>query len=117
MTRVMLVEDHASFRQAIAFVLEREPDFELAAQASTLEEARRLLAGKETADVVVVDLHLPDGDGNDLVREVREARPLASVLVLSMSPGEAGGAGADEVLGKDSLFEEIVGTIRRLGKG
>ena len=41
-TRVMLVEDHAPFRQAIAHVLEREPDLELAAQAGTLGEARLL---------------------------------------------------------------------------
>ena len=116
MTKVMLVEDHASFRQAIAFILEREPDFELAAQAGTLEEARRLL-GEQDPDVVVVDLHLPDGDGNELVREIRESNARSAVLVLSMSPGEAGGSEADEVLGKDSLFEEIVGTIRRLGKG
>lgn len=114
MKRVMLVEDHDPFRQAIAFILEREPEIKVVAQAGTLEEARRLL-GEQDVDVVVVDLHLPDGDGNDLVREIRESN--ARSAVLSMSPGEAGGAGADEVLGKDSLFEEIVGTIRRLGKG
>ena len=116
MTRVMLVEDHASFRQAIALILNREPDFELAVQAGTLEEARRLLA-EQDVDVVVVDLHLPDGHGNDLIREIREANPRASVLVLSMSPGEAEEVGADGVLAKDSLFDEIVDTIRRLGNG
>lgn len=112
----MLVEDHAPFRQAIALILNREPDFESAVQAGTLEEARRLLAEQEM-DVVVVDLHLPDGDGNDLIGEIREANPLASVLVLTMAPAEAAGTGADAVLSKDALFHEIIATIRRLGNG
>ena len=115
MKRVMLVEDHASFRQAIAFILDREPGIKVVAQAGTLGEARRLLAEKDV-DVAILDLHLPDGDGNDLIREIRASNPLASVLILSMSPGEAGGAGADEVLAKDALFDEVVGTIKRLGK-
>ncbi len=112
----MLVENHDPFRQAIALILEREPDFELVAQAGTLGEARRLLAEREV-DVAVVDLRLPDGDGTDLIQELKEANPPASVLVLSMSPGEAEEVGADGVLGKDALFEEIIGTIRRLGNG
>lgn len=116
MTRVMLVEDHDPFRQAIALILNREPGIEVVAQAGTLEGARRLLA-EQDVDVAVVDLRLPDGDGNDLIREFKEGNPRASVLVLSMSPGEAEEVGADEVLAKDSLFEEIVGTIRRLGNG
>ena len=114
MTRVMLVEDHAPFRQAIAFILDREAGIELVAQAGTLEEARRFLA-EQDVDVAILDLHLPDGNGSDLIGEIREDHPRASVLLLSMSPGEAEEAGADVVLGKDALFEEIIGTIRRLG--
>ena len=112
----MLVEDHDPFRQAIALVLEREPDFEVVGQAGTLAQARRVLAERDV-DVAVVDLRLPDGDGSDLIQELKEANPRASVLVLSMSPGEAEEVGADRVLGKDALFEEIIGTIRRLGNG
>ena len=40
--RVLLVEDHASFRQALAFMLEREPGFEVAGQVGSLSEAREL---------------------------------------------------------------------------
>ena len=115
----MLVEDHAPFRQAIAFILGREAEIELVAQAGTLGEARRVLAEREL-DVVILDLHLPDGDGNDLIGEIREAHPRVSVVVLSLFPEqaeEAGGAGADVVLGKDAVFEEVVGTIRRIGNG
>ena len=114
MKRVMIVEDHASFRQAVALILQREEGIEVVAQAGTLEEARRLLA-EQDVDVAILDLHLPDGDGSDLIGEIREANPRASVLVLSMFPREAEGAGADEALGKDAVFEELVGTVRRLG--
>ncbi len=112
----MLVEDHASFRQAIALILDREAGIEVVAQAGTLEEARRLLAEREV-DVAILDLHLPDGDGKDLIAEVKGVNPHSSVLVLSVFPEQAEGAGADGVLPKDALFDEIVGTIKRLGSG
>ena len=41
MRRILLVEDHASFRQTLAFVFDQEPEFEVVAQAGTLAEARR----------------------------------------------------------------------------
>ena len=65
-TRILLVEDHASFRQALAFMFNREEQFSVVGQAGSLAEARE--AASE-ADVAVVDLGLPDGDGIDLVEE------------------------------------------------
>ncbi len=62
MIRVLLVEDHAAFREALAFLLNREPDLEVAAQAGSLAEARKALP-QGGFDVAVVDLGLPDGDG------------------------------------------------------
>ncbi len=116
MKRVMLVEDHPSFRQAVAFILDREAGIEVVAQAATLDEARRLLAERDI-DVAILDLHLPDGDGSDLIGEIREANPGCSVLMFSISPGVGEVAGADGVLAKDAPFDEVVGTIRRLGNG
>ena len=65
LVRVLLVEDHAAVRQALAAMFAREPDFAVVGQAATLAEARSLLSG---VDVAVVDLGLPDGDGADLIR-------------------------------------------------
>ena len=42
MTRVLLVEDHASFRESLAFLLNREPDFDVVAQAGTVADAASL---------------------------------------------------------------------------
>ena len=61
--RILLVDDHASFRQGVAAALEGEPGFSIVGQAGSLAEARGML--RET-DVGVFDLGLPDGHGGDL---------------------------------------------------
>ena len=117
--RAMLVEDHAAFRQALAYLLSGEPDLEVVAQAGSLAEAREALA-EEGLDVAVLDLALPDGDGTDLIVELRRRNPDISVVVLSaaMGPGdldEAVEAGADAVLDKIESLPTIANEVRRLG--
>lgn len=118
-TRILLIEDHASFRQALALMLEREPGFSVAAQAGSLSEARESL---EAVDVAVVDLGLPDGSGTELLGRLRESQPRAMSLVLtaSVEPAEfarAVEAGASGVMHKSSGIEEIVAAVRRLSEG
>ncbi len=74
MQRLLLVEDHASFRQTLALVFDAEPDFEVVAQAGTVAEARKVMGDRE-ADLAVVDLSLPDGEGVELIEDLREATP------------------------------------------
>jgi DNA-binding NarL/FixJ family response regulator len=117
--RVMLVEDHAAFRQALAFLLSGEPDLEVVAQAGSLAQARVALL-EEGLDVALLDLALPDGNGADLIGELRESNPGVSVVVLSaaMGPGdldEAVEAGADAVLDKIESLPTIANEVRRLG--
>jgi DNA-binding NarL/FixJ family response regulator len=119
--RTMLVEDHASFRQAIAFVLGLEPGFEVSLRR-VAAEARQVLEG---VDVAVVDLALPDGNRADLIDDLHRYNPGVKVLVLSatldqknlvsvVSAVEAGAAG---VLDKLADLDEIVGAVRRLEAG
>ena len=123
LTRILLVEDHASFRQALAFMFEREPEFKVIEQASTLAEARRLSGESlKNVDVAVVDLGLPDGDGLNLVEDFSSSVPRITTLVLSASlePGRlarAVEAGAAGVLHKSSPIKEIVDAVRRLKAG
>src|SRR5215204_2936070 len=84
MRRILLVEDHASFRQTLAFVFDQQHEFEVVAQAGTLAEARRAMDGAE-ADLGVIDLTLPDGEGTELIEELREANPDFVALVLTAS--------------------------------
>jgi DNA-binding NarL/FixJ family response regulator len=115
-TRVLLVEDHALFRQALSLLLYRHPDVEVM-QAGTLAEARLLLGG---VDVVALDDYLPDGAGTDLIVEVRTNNPGASVLVLNDAPDSATrryalAAGADRVISKAESALTIVDEIKGLG--
>jgi DNA-binding NarL/FixJ family response regulator len=117
----MLVDDHADFRHLMAVLLGREPDLEVVAQAGSLAEARHRAASL-SFDVVVLDLGLPDGNGVDLIGEVREFNAGAAVLILSASLHptnlkRATEEGADEILDKLASSAEIVGAIRRLGTG
>ena len=119
--RVMLVEDHAAFRRAIATLVDLEPDLEVVAQAESLDGARRH-AASVGFDVAVMDLGLPDGDGVDLIRELRRVASGAALLILSNSLDptnlkRATDAGADEVLPKIAAPTEVIGAIRRLGSG
>jgi two-component system nitrate/nitrite response regulator NarL len=120
--RVLLVEDHASFRQALAFMLEREPGFEVAEQVGSLAEARELDGETlENVEVAIVDLALPDGDGLDLIEDF-SSQPQTMTLVLSASlePGRfarAVEAGASGVLHKSTPIKDIVEAVRKLRAG
>jgi DNA-binding NarL/FixJ family response regulator len=114
MLRILLVDDHAMFCDALSRVLSRFPDIEVVAQAASLAEARAKLEG---IDVVLADRNLPDGDGLELVATLREASPGAALLVMSTTleevhPGEALDAGASGVVDKVASPEEIAARIR-----
>ncbi len=114
--RVLLVEDHALFRQALSLLLYRCQQMEVI-QAGTLAEARLLLGG---VDVVALDNILPDGAGVDLIGDVRSSNPRASVLVLSDAPDSTNSesaleAGADAVLSKVESPFTIIEEIKLLG--
>jgi DNA-binding NarL/FixJ family response regulator len=121
-TRILLVEDHASFRQTLAFMFGREGEFVVTGQAGSLEEARALLCKEPDGfDVAVVDLALPDGDGYGLIEEL-SVRPGMTTLVLSASLeparfARAVEAGASGVLHKSAAIGEIVDAVRRLRAG
>jgi DNA-binding NarL/FixJ family response regulator len=119
--RVLLVEDQADFRRLMVALLARQPDLEVVAQAGSLTEARKQ-AVEVSFDVAVLDLGLPDGNGADLIADLRGPNPGAAVLVLSASldPASlerAAEAGADEIMDKLATPIELIGAIRRLGTG
>ena len=118
-TRILLVEDHATVRQALAFFFEREPGFEVVAQAGSLAELAEL---EPDFDVAIVDLGLPDGDGIDAVRDLRRASPHGMVLILSGSLDRAQfaravEAGATGALHKNAMLDEIVDAVKKLEAG
>lgn len=119
----MVVDDHNTFRDPLAFMLEREPDLTVVARPRSLSEAREDLQSAEHAvDVAIVDLNLPDGSGTDLIRELRSSLPRAMALVLSATTDQkhlasAIEAGAAGVMHKSAPMSDLVEAVRRLAAG
>ncbi|WP_228282255.1 response regulator transcription factor [Rubrobacter tropicus] len=114
-TKILLVEDHHLLRQALAEILGRERDFLVVAQAGSLAEARGLLEG---VDVAIVDPGLPDGDGTELISELREASPGCIALIMTASLdrtrfARAVEAGAAGMIHKASYLQEVIDAVRR----
>ena len=121
--RIMILDDHDTFRDPLAFMLQREPDLTVVARPRSLYEASEILEDAEFAvDVALVDLNLPDGSGADLIKELRDSRPRATALVLSATADQrhlamAIEAGAAGVMHKSAPMGELVEAVRRLATG
>jgi two-component system, NarL family, response regulator DevR len=119
---VLLVEDHTVFREALGFLLAREPQTCVVGQAGSIAEARRVLKGLRTLDAALLDLGLPDGDGTDLMSVIRADFPNCAMLVLTASAEwrdqvHAIQAGAVGVLHKSAPLEDILRDLRRVAAG
>ena len=87
MTRVLLVDDHPMIAAALGMLL-RGTDYELLERARTAAEASKLLS-KLKPDLVLLDVHLPDGSGLDVLRKLWSARTRPSVILLTAGMDEA----------------------------
>ena len=125
MIRVLLVDDHLSFREPLAFMIEREPDIVVVAEAGSLAETRSALwdlSGRDEIDVAILDISLPDGEGVELVGDLRASHPGSAVLMLSAAKDEirfvrAVEAGASGVMHKSVRVAAIIDAVRRLHAG
>ena len=114
--QVALVEDDPSFEQAFAMAIQAAPDMALAGVARNCRQARALL-DQPSAQVLLVDLGLPDGPGIDLIRLAQYRWPTCHVMVSTVFGDEAHvmqslEAGATGYLLKDSSPERIIDGIR-----
>ncbi|MDX6372245.1 MAG: hypothetical protein QOD98_1233 [Nocardioidaceae bacterium] len=81
--RVLVVEDEATAAEAHAAYVGRVPGFELAGTARSANDAARFLAGDPLVDLVLLDMHLPDGHGLGLLQRVRAAGHRADVIAVT----------------------------------
>ncbi|HET7901896.1 MAG TPA: response regulator transcription factor [Candidatus Nanopelagicales bacterium] len=113
---VLLVDDHELIRQGLRRAFERDGDFEIAGEAGSLSDARRLLT-LMSPDVVILDVRLPDGNGLEACRKVRADNPEIGIVILTMYAGddqlfEALEAGASAFVPKNAPSEDVVAAAR-----
>ena len=119
--RVMVVDDHEIVRRGLVRLLDRRPGFDVVAEAGTVAEA--VAAARRTEpDIVVMDLHLPDGSGIDACRRIRAESPGVRVAILTIYPVEqavraAAEAGASAYLLKELRGRELVASLEAVGRG
>jgi two-component system, NarL family, response regulator DevR len=119
-TRVFLLDDHEVVRRGLRELLE-EAGFEIAGEASTAEEALARIPSTRP-DVAVLDVRLPDGNGVEVCREVRDRVPgVACLMLTSYSDDEALFeaimAGASGYVLKQIRGHDLVEAIRTVAGG
>ena len=117
MKHILLVDEHALFRQSLAYVLEHHCERPVVAQAGTLAEG---LQHVEAVDVAVVDRDLPDGSSDDFVRVLRRVNPETRVVALVPVPmcnAPLTDVKADAVVSKGAGLDELLGTVAQLTVG
>ena len=117
--RVVIVDDHQLFRSGVR--AELEPLLEIAAEAGTVEEAEAAIA-EHQPDVVLLDVHMPDGGGVEVIRRVAEEQPEVRFLALSVSDAAEDviaviRAGARGYVTKSISPPELADAVRRVHDG
>jgi two-component system invasion response regulator UvrY len=121
MIHVLVADDHPIVRRGVAEIVDDAPDMVTVGQASTGREAVQAVQRKEV-DVLVLDIDMPEGDGLDVLAQLRALGVKVRTLILSVYPEEqfairALRAGAMGYLGKESVPEELVDAIRTVARG
>ncbi len=119
--RVFLVDDHEVVRRGVAEVLEDDPGLVVVGEAGTVAEALARVPAVRP-DVAIVDMRLPDGDGADVVRQLRQRLPDVRFLVLSSYTDDeavaaALAAGAAGYLVKQVRGADLVSAVRTVAAG
>lgn len=117
--KIVIVDDHKIFRDGLRAGL--GPTIQVVGEAGTVEEAVPLIKA-EDPDVVLLDVHLPDGGGGAVITPVHSERPGVRFLALSVSDAPEDvlatiRAGARGYVTKSITPEELVQAIHRIADG
>lgn len=120
-TRIYLIEDDRSILQFVESALLLRPDWRLVGHSDTFSHARAS-APLSTADVFLVDLGLPDGRGEDMLRQLAVTRPDAELLVFTVFGDEsrlinALQSGATGYVLKGCSETELIDAIEQIQEG
>jgi DNA-binding NarL/FixJ family response regulator len=118
LSRIFIVEDHTWVREALTAMLSLQPGLEVCGSAGSAEEALEALPAG--ADLVLVDVGLPDRSGINLLATIRERWPDLPCVVLSNQPPSlfadaARDAGSSDYVEKGNAPELLAAIHRTLG--
>jgi DNA-binding NarL/FixJ family response regulator len=121
MIRALIADDHVVVLKGLKQVLSDTPDIAVAAEANTGQQVLDTVR-TQLIDVVVLDIAMPDGNGLDVLRNLKRERPNLPVVVLSMHSEEQYGvlvlkAGASGYLTKECAPDQLIAAIRKVISG
>jgi DNA-binding NarL/FixJ family response regulator len=119
--RIIIADDHQLFRNGLRMLLEASAEFEIVGEASSGEELLKILPDCQ-ADIVLMDINMPEMDGVEATRKGLKLCPSIAVIALSMYGEEEYyykmvDAGAKGFLLKDSDISEVKDAILTVKKG
>lgn len=119
--RLIIADDHAIVRQGLASLLDDQPDIQIVGQAGTGSEALSM-ARRRHPDLALLDVTMPDMNGFEATRRIKEELPEVEILVLTMHEEEAFffealQAGASGYVLKGAHIDELLHAIRVIQKG
>ncbi|ANB61534.1 response regulator [Anoxybacteroides amylolyticum] len=121
MIKVLIVDDHHIVRRGLVFFLKTQKDISIVGEAANGEEAVRLVA-ERCPDVVIMDLVMPEMDGIEATRKIKELSPQTKILILTSFSDEdyvipAIRAGASGYQLKDIEPDQLVEVLRSIYQG
>ncbi|OPY03181.1 MAG: Response regulator UvrY [Syntrophorhabdus sp. PtaB.Bin047] len=121
MIRILIADDHFIVREGLKQIVSDVPDMVVVDEASDGQEALRKALGG-SFDIIILDISMPVKSGLDVLQELKQHKPDANVLILSVHPEEHYAmrvlkAGASGYLTKESAPDELVRAIRRISQG
>ena len=119
--RILLADDHAVVRSGLRMLLEAQPDFEIVGEAETGTEAVAMV-DELHPDAVLMDIQMPDLNGIEATKIIKEKSPETAVLALTMHEDdhyffEMLHAGASGYVLKRAAPDEVVQAIRTVCRG
>ena len=121
MLRILVADDHAIVREGLKQVLSEEFQHATISEASSAQGTLKLVKTHKW-DILILDIHFPDRNGVEILKEVKALQPNLPVVVLSFSPEDQYGirvlkAGGAAYLNKESAPEELISSVKKVLKG
>lgn len=119
--RVLIADDHPLFRHGLFALLKASPDFEVVGEATSGEEVVTMAAQLQP-DVILMDIHMPGGNGIEATRRILHTSPNIRILIITMFEDDASvftamRAGARGYVLKDAQKADMLAAIQAVGRG